>query len=116
LIIQCLQASQQAAAARNATRSSSGATDSRTAAENMRLGMSLDEARQILNVKPDSKPEEIASKYEHLFKINDKAKGGSFYLQSKVFRAKERIDKDLKQNAKRGETESMKSESAEKQS
>ncbi len=42
--------------------------------------------------------------YKHLFEINDKAKGGSFYLQSKVrprcrarmtgqvFRAKERLD------------------------
>lgn len=28
--------------------------------------------------------------------MNDKAKGGSFYLQSKVFRAKERIDEELK--------------------
>lgn len=27
--------------------------------------------------------------------MNDKAKGGSFYLQSKVFRAKERIDHEL---------------------
>jgi mitochondrial import inner membrane translocase subunit TIM16 len=28
--------------------------------------------------------------------MNDKAKGGSFYLQSKVFRAKERLDEELK--------------------
>lgn len=27
--------------------------------------------------------------------MNDKTKGGSFYLQSKVFRAKERIDEEL---------------------
>lgn len=28
--------------------------------------------------------------------MNDKSKGGSFYLQSKVFRAKERLDEELK--------------------
>lgn len=32
--------------------------------------------------------------------MNDKAKGGSFYLQSKVFRAKERIDQELALQAK----------------
>ena len=30
--------------------------------------------------------------YEHLFKCNDQAAGGSFYLQSKVVRAKERFE------------------------
>lgn len=30
--------------------------------------------------------------------MNDKAKGGSFYLQSKIFRAKERIDQEFKDN------------------
>lgn len=40
-------------------------------------------------------PEEVQKRYEYLFGINDKAKGGSFYLQSKIFRAKERLDKEL---------------------
>lgn len=30
--------------------------------------------------------------FEHLFKINEKKDGGSFYLQSKVVRAKEALD------------------------
>lgn len=30
--------------------------------------------------------------YDHLFQANDPAKGGSFYIQSKVVRAKERFD------------------------
>lgn len=34
--------------------------------------------------------------YDHLFKINEKKAGGSFYLQSKVYRAKERLDEELK--------------------
>ena len=87
------QASQAAAASRRGqTRGGGGAA---AAAENLRLGMTLEEARQILNISPESTPEEIQQKYEHLFNINDKSKGGSFYIQSKVFRAKERLDKDL---------------------
>lgn len=57
-------------------------------------GITLEEAQQILNVSKLD-PEEVNKNYEHLFNINDKAKGGSFYLQSKVFRAKERIDQEL---------------------
>ncbi|KAB0403236.1 hypothetical protein E2I00_015706, partial [Balaenoptera physalus] len=34
--------------------------------------------------------------YEHLFKVNDKSVGGSFYLQSKVVRAKERLEEELR--------------------
>lgn len=58
-------------------------------------GLTLEEAQQILNISKLD-PEEIQKNYEHLFKVNDKSKGGSFYLQSKVFRAKERIDQELK--------------------
>lgn len=96
-----LQASQAAAQARYGGRSgqgSSSATDSRTTAENLRLGMTLEEAQQILNVSQSSSGEEISKNYDHLFTINDKAKGGSFYLQSKFYRAKERIDKELVDN------------------
>ena len=72
----------------------SGGTKS--AAESLRSGMTLEEARDILNVTdqdifgPDK--EKLFKNYEHLFEVNDKSKGGSFYLQSKVVRAKERID------------------------
>lgn len=34
--------------------------------------------------------------YEHLFKMNEKANGGSFYLQSKVVRAREALEYELK--------------------
>jgi len=43
--------------------------------------------------------EEIQKRYEELFAMNDKAKGGSFYLQSKIFRAKERIDQEMQASA-----------------
>lgn len=63
--------------------------------DNLKTGLTLDEAQQILNVdKVDQ--EQIQKSYEHLFAMNDKSKGGSFYLQSKVFRAKERLDQELK--------------------
>ena len=48
-----------------------------------RMGMTVDEAKMILNVeKIDA--EAIKKNYEHLFEVNDKSKGGSLYLQSKV--------------------------------
>jgi len=64
--------------------------------------MSVEEARQILNVSDDCTPEELKKQYEFLFKINgEKSKGGgSFYLQSKVYRAKERLDKHHVQQIK----------------
>ncbi|KAG0422721.1 hypothetical protein HPB47_001489 [Ixodes persulcatus] len=65
------------------------------AAASAKLGMSIQEALQILNVEKLD-PEKIAKNYEHLFQVNDKAKGGSFYLQSKVYRAKERLDEELR--------------------
>ena len=53
--------------------------------------MTVEEAKQILNI--DELGREVLDKnYDHLFECNDKAKGGSFYLQSKVVRAKERLD------------------------
>jgi mitochondrial import inner membrane translocase subunit TIM16 len=56
--------------------------------------MTLEEAQQILNAEKLD-PEEIENKYNHLFMMNEKSKGGSFYLQSKIFRAKERLDQEL---------------------
>lgn len=64
-------------------------------------GITLDEAQQILNLSDLKSEEQINKSYEHLFNMNDKAKGGSFYLQSKVFRAKERIDQELADRKKK---------------
>lgn len=62
--------------------------------------MTLEEAMQILDVDKID-PIKVQEKYDHLFNINDKSKGGSFYLQSKVFRAKERIDHELQEVLKK---------------
>ena len=59
--------------------------------------MTLDEAKQILNLTDEDlfgKTDRLQKNYDHLFDVNEKTKGGSFYLQSKVVRAKERIDQE----------------------
>ncbi|XP_009590277.1 mitochondrial import inner membrane translocase subunit PAM16 like 2 isoform X1 [Nicotiana tabacum] len=52
--------------------------------------MTEGEARQILGVTENSSWEEIVQKYDNLFERN--AKNGSFYLQSKIHRAKECLE------------------------
>ncbi|XP_035209940.1 nudix hydrolase 3-like [Stegodyphus dumicola] len=59
-----------------------GGGNKATAETNVKLGMTLQEAKDILNVQ-QLNPEEILKSYEHLFAVNDKSRGGSFYLQSK---------------------------------
>ncbi|XP_061394748.1 mitochondrial import inner membrane translocase subunit Tim16 [Musca vetustissima] len=98
---------QEIAASQEAARRAGGGRQGEKRAEaNARTGMTLEEAKQILNVEDLKSIEEITKKYEHLFAMNDKAKGGSFYLQSKVFRAKERIDQELKEALKAAKTKS----------
>jgi import inner membrane translocase subunit TIM16 len=65
--------------------------------------MALDEALLVFNIpKADFSPKaaetlqkSVGEKYSRLFEANDPSAGGSFYLQSKVFRAKESIDAEL---------------------
>ncbi|CAF3426655.1 unnamed protein product, partial [Rotaria sp. Silwood2] len=81
------------------TAQQSGKTTAKTAQADRVAGISLQEAKQILNIHDDADlndVEKIKKQYEHLFDLNDKTKGGSFYLQSKIYRAKERLDQELK--------------------
>ena len=61
--------------------------------------MTLEEAVKILNVKPPqggkADMEEVMERFKRLFDANDPQKGGSFYLQSKVLRARERIEAEV---------------------
>lgn len=83
-----------AASQEAAKRAGGGQRGANSAAASARSGISLDEALQILNVdKLD--PEKVKENYEHLFKVNEKSQGGSFYIQSKIVRAKERVDEEL---------------------
>lgn len=84
-----ISASQQAAARMGNSRTE-------RAAANAKAGMSLEEAIQILNIGPKLDPAEIEKNYKHLFEVNDKSKGGSLYIQSKVYRAMERIQDEMK--------------------
>ncbi|KAI5128063.1 Mitochondrial Import Inner Membrane Translocase Subunit Tim16 [Manis pentadactyla] len=89
------RALRQEFAASRAAADARGRTGHQSAAASSLCGLSLQEAQQILNVSKLS-PEEIQKNYEHLFKVNDKSVGGSFYLQSKVVRAKERLEEELR--------------------
>jgi import inner membrane translocase subunit TIM16 len=56
--------------------------------------MSKQQALEILNFPSSTKPSgaEIEKQFTRYFEANDPAKGGSFYLQSKIFRAKEALE------------------------
>ncbi|PPJ51194.1 hypothetical protein CBER1_07504 [Cercospora berteroae] len=70
-----------------------GATASNTLSS---AGLTLDEACRILNVAPPKQGQADLSKvhdsFKRLFDQNDPKKGGSFYLQSKILRARERLE------------------------
>jgi import inner membrane translocase subunit TIM16 len=51
--------------------------------------VSLEEARQILGIGESATWEEIEARFRKAFEANEK--NGSFYLQSKIFRAHERL-------------------------
>ena len=51
--------------------------------------MALDEARMILGIDAGATLEEAMARYQKMFEANEKA---SFYLQSKIHRAKERME------------------------
>ncbi|MCJ1386093.1 mitochondrial import inner membrane translocase subunit TIM16 [Xylographa soralifera] len=66
-------------------------------------GLTLDEACKILNVKPPqggkANMEVVMERFKKLFDVNDPTKGGSFYLQSKILRARERIEMEVREAA-----------------
>ncbi|KAJ3292598.1 mitochondrial import inner membrane translocase subunit TIM16 [Borealophlyctis nickersoniae] len=94
-----VEAYKQAAANAAKGGAAAGAGGAGRAAIDRKLNMTADEAAQILNVGKEPSMEDIVKRYETLFKANDPATGGSFYLQSKVFRAKERLEMELKRKA-----------------
>lgn len=94
---QALKQEYQASAATRRAAAEAGKDGSKTVKANTFTGMSLQEAQQILNVQDVQDLEKLRKNYEHLFKMNDKTIGGSFYLQSKIVRAKERLEMELDQ-------------------
>ena len=59
-----------------------------------RKTMSLEEARMILGVEANASLEDVMARYAKMFEANEK--NGSFYLQSKIHRARERIEAEFK--------------------
>lgn len=97
-------ASQKYAAA---NQSGTGANTSSSA------GLTLDEACRILNVSPPKAGQTDVAKtheqFRRLFDMNDPKRGGSFYLQSKVLRARERIELEVREAERiRGREEELK--------
>lgn len=43
--------------------------------------------------------ENVLERFKKLFDLNDPKQGGSFYLQSKILRARERIESEVKMAA-----------------
>ena len=72
-------------------------------------GLTLEEACKILNVKPPQQGkanmEDVMDRFKKLFDVNDPKKGGSFYLQSKVLRARERIENEVRNAAETAQRE-----------
>ncbi|KAJ3124785.1 mitochondrial import inner membrane translocase subunit TIM16 [Nowakowskiella sp. JEL0407] len=68
-----------------------------------KTGMAADEALKILNVQKDTSLKEIIERFETLHKANDPKIGGSFYIQSKVVRARERLELELMKQGRHNE-------------
>ncbi|KAF2473065.1 mitochondrial import inner membrane translocase-like protein subunit tim16 [Lindgomyces ingoldianus] len=62
--------------------------------------ITMDEACKILNVGPSKMGqidmEIVTERFKRLFDLNEPKKGGSFYLQSKILRARERIEREVR--------------------
>ncbi|KAF8254157.1 mitochondrial import inner membrane translocase-like protein subunit tim16 [Wilcoxina mikolae CBS 423.85] len=104
-----VEAYRQAQASAKYAKAAQAGTVSGGTTINVRGGLTLDEAYKILNVKPSTEagglsPESVAERYKTLFERNDPKKGGSFYLQSKIYRARERLDQEIKRAAEKAKT------------
>lgn len=103
------EAYRQASASSKYAQSSIGSSGNSTSKNFVSSGLTLDEACKILNVKPPqggkANMEEIMERFKRLFDVNDPTKGGSFYLQSKILRARERIELEMKEAEESAERE-----------
>lgn len=72
-------------------------------------GLTLDEACKILNVKPPQAGkvdmEQVMERFKRLYDMNEPTKGGSFYLQSKILRARERIELEAREAERKAQLE-----------
>ena len=103
------EAYRQASASSKYAQSSIGNSGSSTSKNFISSGLTLDEACKILNVKPPqagkANVEEVMERFKRLFDANEPTKGGSFYLQSKILRARERIELEVREAQEAAEQE-----------
>lgn len=89
----------------NASKAYAGSRGGSAASSSSPSGITLDEACKILNVPPpkagDANLEHVMERFKKMFDTNDPSKGGSFYLQSKILRARERIEAEVREAAER---------------
>ena len=77
-----------AQALQNARKAGVDATEAAAPVFGKRISRS--EALQVLNLtEKEVTPEAVQKQFDRYFAANDVSKGGSFYLQSKIYRAKE---------------------------
>ena len=58
--------------------------------------MRTDEAMKILHIEQENLTiDNVRQMFDKYYKANDPKNGGSFYLQSKIYRAKEKLELDL---------------------
>lgn len=74
-------------------------------------GLTLQEACEILNIKQpkggDVDMELVMDRFKTLFDKNEPGQGGSFYLQSKILRARERLEVEARDKMDRDEVMEM---------
>ncbi len=65
--------------------------------------MALDQAQQVLNLeKTGYTREQILAQFQKYYEANDPDKGGSFYIQSKLYQARETLIDDIRRNPSHG--------------
>lgn len=103
------EAYKQAAASNQYAKQGGGPSGSPQANNFAASGLTLDEACKILNVKPPqggvTDMDTVLERFKKLFDNNEPTKGGSFYLQSKILRARERIKLEVREAADAAERE-----------
>ena len=74
-----------------------GATAAKEALKPKKKTMTTSEATEILHMgdADATNMAVIEERYKRLFEVNDPANGGSFYLQSKILRAREALDAEI---------------------
>jgi len=100
-------------ALQNARKNGASAATSSSAQSIMsRKVMPKDQALLVLNLtEKEITAEAIQKQYEKYFEANSVERGGSFYLQSKIYRAKEMLDdyiKETKQQEQQDDDDSKK--------